>query len=986
MLLRVLLACSMAVATQWTVVARANEPDFSTWQHMPVFYNGRMMPVNTFARMAVEAVCNRANPYLDLEGVSEEARKAPEFAETKKMFPDGRRKFTAAEILFGWMVEPERWEYVPFLIAEHEELRKEILGLPVLSSKGKHFKYVSPHDLKNAKGFEKAIDALIRKQRSSPTDDFKPTNVEVALEQLYRAYMTFRAIAYDPFSSEPRKFLTKLNATVDLWNDAAKTWGTNRTDMMALTPPVYDAPIDEQLEAVRASLHSLMEISDRDSVDPCRAEEILTAAQQQATELARTTNRGTREIFERDPPEGQSESDWKQLRSQAHLLSTRATDLVTAIKRSRLALYDSGRSLRLLPGLNPAALEKNREVGDDAQPWVSLLTILFSGDDVYRDFIRPDLPEVDQPPIYPEEMTRLEYLQRLAKDGNPARTERAAFAEAAAAYMDRGAVDRAERFEEAMDRFAAEVRTLGESIEPARVELELRHPDEELLELTAYPAPGATDIEVHYYRLDPFKWSWIVSFISMCFLGAAFGAIRRPMYWFGIVFLVIGQAFSIYGLALRTYVTGWAPVTNMFETVVFVALVTAVLGLCFAIMPLFGPGFRWAWRLTAIPGTPEAGLDEHDLAAMSQGTWTATRLALLIPRIVLMGLVFYALTEIEYGVGTGYSAIRLAPRGDSTNDHIVWIVGLSMLAIALWLVPRMTIAAVLSLLTLPWSLAQSGLAKPMQKSLERKTFAMVGAGTACVVGLIAYYAPIFYADIWDKDIKSLMPVLRDNFWLTLHVLSITASYGAGFLAWGLGTTAMAYYIFGQYRAPLAPSQEHLQQGHRPAHGYQAPPEAFHRRVPEQCVSLSGFIYKALQVAVVLLAAGTILGGLWADVSWGRFWGWDSKEVWALISLLIYVGILHFRFIGVLRDFALAAGAILAITSIVMAWWGVNFFLGSGMHSYGNGAGGGTFVLGFMLFNCVAVAIGAIRYLAETGSAATPVQQDHVQPQTVAKPQ
>jgi ABC-type transport system involved in cytochrome c biogenesis permease subunit len=986
MLLRVLLACWLVTVAHWTAIAQANEPDFSTWQHMPVFYNGRMMPVNTFARMAVESVCNRANPYLDLEGVSDEARDLPEFDETQKMFPDGRRKFTSAEILFSWMVEPERWEYVPFLIGEHEELREEILGLPVLSSKDKHFKYVSPHDLEESKGFAEAIEALIKKQRSTPREDLDLTTAEIATEQLYRAYMTFRSIAYDPFSSEPRKFTVKLSDTVDLWNDAAKAWGASRSELTALSPPAYEANVDEQIEAVRSSLHSLTEISSQGSVDPCRAEEILTSAQQQATDLAGTADRGTKEIFKRDRPEGQSESDWKQLRSQAHLISSRATDLVTAIMRARLALYDSGRSIRLLPGLNPAALEKNREAGDDAQPWVSLPTILFSGDDVYRDFVRPDLPKVDQAPIYPDEMSRLEYLQRLAAEGNPARTDRVAFAEAAAAYMDRGASDRPKRFAEAMDRFAADVRALGESIESARAELELRHPDDELIELTAYPAPGATDVEVHYYQLDPFKWSWIVSFLSLCFLGAAFGAIRKPMYWTGIFFLVVGQAFSIYGLALRTYVTGWAPVTNMFETVVFVALVTAVLGLCFAVMPLFGPGFRRAWRLTAIPGTPEAGLDENDLAAMSQGTWTGTRLVLLVPRIVLIGLVFYVLTGIQYGAGTGYSAIRLVPRGDSINDQVVWAVGLSMLAIALWLIPRMAIAALLSFLTLPWSLAQSGLAKPMQKSVERKTFAMVGAGTACVVGLIAYYAPMLYADIWDKDIKSLMPVLRDNFWLTLHVLSITASYGAGFLAWGLGITAMTYYIFGRYRAPLAPSQEHVQQGHRPAHGYQAPPEAFHRRVPEPCVSLSGFIYKALQVAVVLLAAGTILGGLWADVSWGRFWGWDSKEVWALISLLIYVGILHFRFIGVLRDFALAAGAILAITSIVMAWWGVNFFLGSGMHSYGDGAGGGSFVLGFMLFNCVVVAVGAIRYLAETGRAATPVQQDPAQSKTAAKSQ
>ncbi|MHB8901425.1 MAG: cytochrome c biogenesis protein, partial [Thermoguttaceae bacterium] len=530
---------------------------------------------------------------------------------------------------------------------------------------------------------------------------------------------------------------------------------------------------------------------------------------------------------------------------------------------------------------------------------------------------------------------------------------------------------RARRFDAALRKLADELQTLGAEIEPTRARLTLRHPDDQLIAATAYPAAGSTDAEVLYYRLDPFKWSWLLSFLALGCLAAAFGALRSSMYWSGLALLIAAQAFSILGFAMRTWITGWAPVTNMFETVVFVALVTAVLGLWFTLAPLFGAGLRRAWLMTAVPGTPEAAsLDDDDLALLGPQAWTRLRAALLVPRAALVYAVFHLLTQLQYGAGTGYTIIRLVPRGESLNDRVVWVVGLSMLAIALWLVPRLVLTAVVGLVALPWSLARSGLAQPLRRVMDRKAFAVVGAGTAFVVGLIAYYSPI-----WDSNINPLMPVLRDNFWLTLHVLTITASYGAGFLAWGLGITAMVYYVFGRYRVPEAPSPASVAQGHRPARGYHAPADSFHRSVPEECVSLSGFIYKAIQVAVVLLAAGTILGGLWADVSWGRFWGWDSKEVWALISLLIYVGILHFRFIGVLRDFALAAGAVFGITSIVMAWWGVNFFLGSGLHSYGSGAGGGWYVLGFLLFNALAVCVGAIRYLAETGGAAAPALQE-----------
>jgi ABC-type transport system involved in cytochrome c biogenesis permease subunit len=99
--------------------------------------------------------------------------------------------------------------------------------------------------------------------------------------------------------------------------------------------------------------------------------------------------------------------------------------------------------------------------------------------------------------------------------------------------------------------------------------------------------------------------------------------------------------------------------------------------------------------------------------------------------------------------------------------------------------------------------------------------------------------------------------------------------------------------------------------------------------------------------VVLLAAGTILGGIWADYSWGRFWGWDPKEVWALIALLGYVAILHARYTGWMGQFGFAAWNIIAFSLVVMAWYGVNFVLGAGLHSYGFSSGGQGFVASFI---------------------------------------
>ena len=113
----------------------------------------------------------------------------------------------------------------------------------------------------------------------------------------------------------------------------------------------------------------------------------------------------------------------------------------------------------------------------------------------------------------------------------------------------------------------------------------------------------------------------------------------------------------------------------------------------------------------------------------------------------------------------------------------------------------------------------------------------------------------------------------------------------------------------------------------------------------------------------LLLVGTVLGALWADVSWGRFWGWDPKEVWALVSLLVYLLFLHGRSIGWCGNFMLTIASVLGFTAIVMAWYGVNFLLSGGKHSYGEGAGGQWYVLavvGVLAANWLFAAAAAVR--------------------------
>ena len=222
-----------------------------------------------------------------------------------------------------------------------------------------------------------------------------------------------------------------------------------------------------------------------------------------------------------------------------------------------LALYDGGGGLRLVPALSAAALEENRPADEDASPWLSFQALLYGSDDLLRAYPQAEL-----------------------------RAVRRAYGEAKAAYLDRGAADRPARFASAMHRFAAAVRDLGEQIEPWRAKLPILHRDQSLINATAYPPPGSTDAEVFYNRLDPFFWAWLVSAGAMLCLLAAVGRWRGPAFWLGVALLALAQAFNAAGLGLRTYITGLAPLTGMFESVVVVAFCVAVLGLGFTFLPL----------------------------------------------------------------------------------------------------------------------------------------------------------------------------------------------------------------------------------------------------------------------------------------------------------------------------------------------------------------------------------------------------------------
>lgn len=177
-------------------------------------------------------------------------------------------------------------------------------------------------------------------------------------------------------------------------------------------------------------------------------------------------------------------------------------------------------------------------------------------------------------------------------------------------------------------------------------------------------------------------------------------------------------------------------------------------------------------------------------------------------------------------------------------------------------------------------------------------FGLCASILAAVTLLLADHLPL------DPSISPVVAVLRSNLWLTVHVLTIVASYGA--LALGV---IMAHIYAGMYLV--------------------------HGRGHEGLRPLDTWVYRSLQVGIVLLAAGIMLGAVWANASWGRYWGWDPKETWALVTLLWYIAMLHGRFSGWIRGAGFALATIAGFFFLLMTYYGVSFYL-VGLHSYAGG--------------------------------------------------
>lgn len=162
----------------------------------------------------------------------------------------------------------------------------------------------------------------------------------------------------------------------------------------------------------------------------------------------------------------------------------------------------------------------------------------------------------------------------------------------------------------------------------------------------------------------------------------------------------------------------------------------------------------------------------------------------------------------------------------------------------------------------------------------------------------------------DPQITPLVPVLK-SYWLIVHVAIITSSYGFFGLSFVIAIISLLFYVF-------------------------SGKQVFKKHENSTIKELTIVSEMSLTIGLYALTIGTFMGGIWANESWGRYWSWDPKETWAFISVMVYAFVLHMRLVPGLRGrWAYHVAAMVAISSIIMTYFGVNYYL-SGLHSYAAG--------------------------------------------------
>jgi ABC-type transport system involved in cytochrome c biogenesis permease subunit len=500
----------------------------------------------------------------------------------------------------------------------------------------------------------------------------------------------------------------------------------------------------------------------------------------------------------------------------------------------------------------------------------------------------------------------------------------------------------------------------------------------------SYPSASILALETRYNRHAPFYWAPVPYGCALLLLlisigitaerHSVAGTFGRVLYVLGLSSLVLGIVFEIYGFSLRVRISGWAPVTNMYETVIWVALITAVLG--FVLELIYRKGFAAlaAAGVSLLTTVLAANVSQQILDPNIKNLTPVLRSNYWLTIHVLTIVSSYAAFALTMGLGllaTGYYLTATYRRSARFSE-----LAMPLIPGLLLLIPG-AFGVYFSYFGLGASWLSSNAAYYVVSAVAGLGGILTIMATFALIGEAANRSP---AQMVVVGLASLLCGLVGSGASVAGVGSELLFGGSLSLA-GLGAAFAVLGLFGSTTRVPAGSEAKLEQAETAgdAEALSSPastawqgseesgggvatltkptvadirarlaasrPQLDERALAMQATAarikpIANFLYRAMQVGVLLVAVGTFLGGWWADESWGRFWGWDPKEVWALITLLVYLVPLHGRFAGWVNTFGLVVASVVCFGSVLMAWYGVNFVLGVGLHSYGFSEGGG----------------------------------------------
>ena len=955
----------------------------NAWETLPVFHNGRIMPLHTFARKIVRDVCGTEQPHIARDPIAlntlERTGNANIAERIRQLVPSNGRSFQASELLFSWLSEPEIWEYISLFPVADADYAREMFG-PTLPGKS----WPSPHrvslyQLENSQRYQQRLSDIYRRHEQGQTArDF--ARYDHITERLAGQSQAFLELTFHPDRHRPTRMLSLLYQIVGMTGDSSSyipafdtweyfiAWGEVANPRTAHPTTLRWNEIAGQLLILLQSYEqsdAVLNPSPSAAVIERHYETLIALIDANLAEAAVLMESMYPGVSFRSESDDVSAISVEQLlprlmsaANQPHQQAIRraATIYYYSVKKFRkeieaayLALYDNGRSFRFLPIASPLVLEKGiTENTLGVQPWATAAMILGSEEAFANRFFN----QAGKPCV-------------LA----PIRSSWSAMQEQTAAEA---------QFQQAVRDAAMQIEARRATFVDADNQLLAEH-----FAKTGYPEADSLKIlaEYRYDQLHPFYWMWVFALLSVVFCviagsqsasrpsqspyrktGTSRTASNNLERWFfigSVLMLMLSMLIAFIGGVMRAAISGWAPVTNMYETVVMTAFAVAMIGTYFALYPLLHPAVRLAWQYTKFfqdPTLPFRRKMESSRTARNS-IWISVCAGMTVYgslakalRLALMLLTFFLIALFaagsDYVAEYGFWAAAMSMF--ETSDYIDLLTVIASVGLLVWFTPHILLALCLVpfILLRPSLIAReqniSGadwLKQAFRATLDRKLFLAITASIVLTVGLVAWLNRAEF----NPDIRPIAAVLRSNFWLAVHVIAILISYAAAFIAWGLAVVALGSIIFSRYRRVDGQNTQTL--------------------LPEICQRVSPIIEILLKVALLLLIVGTVLGARWADYSWGRFWSWDPKEVWALITILFLAIVLHGKIARFYGPIGIITGALLASIAVIITWYGINFVFSGGRHTYGGGTASNAtlFMWTFIGVNVAWGALALVRY-------------------------